>query len=764
MRRRSFIATLPLAAAGPALARDQQSQHGVRPAGGDPWTEIQGAPVTPIGSVGSRNIIVTGQATITGFGEAPDGVTRTVRFAQEMVLVHGPGRLDLPNNGQDLLIGPGDVITAISRGGGAWVIVAYQPSGVFAKIDRRRSDGGGHYKFAIGADAGTAFPDFAVDGAYGRVKTAAKSIILGDPQDTTEIGAIAANGTPAAPGVWNGRAPHHITYSYAPHVDLDLKGAPSVATYNGRFAQEYFFQLETPGPNTRGGGIAWGATMPGQIVPYDRMWLRNYGLVLPGRAAFEDSGLDYGHDYGAGPGGARANYHHIFAPGPVNWGDVAGWGNLSLVASDEATGCSAIAIRRNGALGTGHDWMYNLQADELRLHTVSNGARTARWGVPVEGGHLLPVTARTVDIGSPARPLRTLHADSLDVRRATRGPAAEFHALRPDHEGDVLTLNAGRAASPDFHFLRASSTVDGIEEPAALIDGAGSAFIAGGLAGDGRGSGAYMEWADGNPEADDRVGWTVALEGRQIRRARQDDPPSAIIGVITARPNVVGDAAWRHWSKKHLTDDFGRPLTRPVEHVRWTERLTQTQQAERLSVVRETIRRPRLERVEGVERTPRIEEVDGRWIERMVEVRRVVERPAVRHVAVHGEDGLPVLDAQGRLRMEDVPDHEEAEIERTVTYAEPVDVDVGCIEHCYPSHAVPAGVTVPAHAERLVMEQKVSNPDYDPALPYAPRRDRREWDVVSFCGPEFVRTGEAVGDRWARMRQVSGRVEEWLVR
>ena len=764
MRRRSFIATLPLAATTSALAADAPGRPAGRGAGVDAWTDVPAAAVVTLAATPSHNVRITGKQDIRSFGEAPDGLSRTVRFSAPLVLAHNPASLILPNNGLDLFVEAGDIITAVALGGSNWLVSAYQPARVFAKLDRRPSKGGASFKLAIGADAGTAFPDFAVDGAYDRVKTSAKSIILGDPQDTTEIGAIAASGTPAAPGVPTGYAPHHINYSYAPHLPLDFGDVPGVATYNGRFAQEYFFQLETPTAKARGGGIAWGVTMPGQLVPYDRMWLRNYGLVLPGRAAFEDSGVHYGYNYGAGSGGAQSNYHHIFAPGPVNWGDVAGWGNLSLVASDESTGCAAIAIRKNGALETGHDLMYAGVGDELRLHTVRDGVRTPRWGIPVDGGHLLPVAARTVDVGSPARPVRTVHADSLDVRQAGRTPAAVFHSARPDLAGGLISLSADRPAGAGFNFLRATSGPGDSAEAVVEIDGAGHAAIAGALSGDGLGAGACLEWADGNPSAEDRVGWTVVMEGRKIRRATPADPPAVVIGVITARAQVVGDAAWRHWAGKHLADDFGRPLTRPVEHLRWREPVTEVRQVERTRRVAETVSRPRLERVEVMERIPRLEQVGDRWVERMVETRRTVERPATMAVPVHDAGGLPLTDDCGVPRTAEVPVHEQAEIERTETFLEPVVVEVGVVEHCHPAHAIPAGLVVPADAERLTLQERIPNPDFDPALPYAPRRARREWDVVSFCGPERVRAGERVGERWIRMGAVSDAVEEWLVR
>ena len=761
MRRRNFIATLPLAASAPALAQDRAP---VRPPDSAPdaprpWIDIAAAPAMALGAAGSRCLRVIGKAEIESFGDAPEGATFLLRFAAECTLKHDARRLVLPNNGFPLLVSPGDCMSAASLGSGRWIVVSYQPATVFSKLDRRPSKGGASYRLAIGGDAGNAFPDFAVDGAYERVKTVMKSIILADPGDTTEVGAIGASGSAASATVWTGYAPLHINYAYAPQIPLDLQGAPTMATYNGRFAQEYFFQVETPTATARGGGIAWGVTMPGQIVPYDRMWLRNYGLVLPGRAAFEDSGYRFGYNYGSG-GKPGQVYNHIFAPGPVNWGDVPGWGNLSLVATDEAAGCAVIAIRRNGALGTGHDWMYSLSADELRLHTVKGDVRTARWGVPVEGGHLWPVQPRTVDLGSSARPVRTVFADRLDVRRAARGPAAFIQSDRPDHEGEVLSLSSVRPPSPDFDLIRARSG----DETVARFDGAGGAAIRGAWTGDGAGQAVMLEWADGNPYTEDRVGWSVAMEDGKIRRAGSQDPASAVIGVVSARPSVLANAAWSAWGGKHLSDDFGRPLTRPVEHLRWTEPVMRTQEVERTRMVKTQVRQPRRQAVEVVETIPQLVEEDGRWIRRQTQSRRTVERPVLTTVALHTSDGLPELDALGGPATAEAPVYEEVEVERPETYTETVSVQVGETCHCYPAGAMPPGVQPPLHAERVVLHEPVLNPDFDPRQAYVARQARPEWDAVSLFGPERIRHGERTGERWVFMRRVSPAVEEWLVR
>lgn len=63
----------------------------------------------------------------------------------------------------------------------------------------------------------------------------------------------------------------------------------------------------------------------------------------------------------------------------------------------------------------------------------------------------------------------------------------------------------------------------------------------------------YFEWADGNPENEDRRGMLVSLSGDKIRLAHGDD----IDGVISASPSVCGNEYGLHWQGKYEKDIFG---------------------------------------------------------------------------------------------------------------------------------------------------------------------------------------------------------------
>jgi hypothetical protein len=655
MRRRSFIATLPLAAS-PALAQDSRRPAPARAAGGvEPWTAIQAAPTLDLASAPSRNVVVRGAGRIAGFGQAPDGLERRLRFEGEAVLVHDPARLYLPNNGFDLLCSPGDVVTAVSRGGGAWAITAYQPASVTAKLDRRASHGGRTYRYAIGGDAATDAPDFALEGGFDRPKVIAKSMLLHDPGDTPELGLMIADGVAAAPKAM--RAPSLGAFIYGwPRDGTGSYGAQMGPGFGdsqwlGRNAQITFALAEDPTPTARGGALTFGICPRGWQVPVERGWFGpRGGFVLSGRA-LEHAVADGRVKYPWTPAKGQGRYHPV--PG-LNWYDYHEDAVLTLIASDAADN-KLVSIRRGDDLERGAGLDYVAASDELRLGRVAQGRFAAAWSWTARGDQA-PAADRGADLGEPARRVRTVHADSIDARSAGRAPAAFLGRETPEGGGDVLTLSASGGGG--FNFLRALS--GGGADEAARIDAAGHASVHG-WSGSGSGFGEHMEWADGNPAAEDRVGWAVVVEHGRVRRAEASDPADAVVGVVTAQAAGAGGAAWSAWSGKHLADDFGRPLMQAVEHVRWSE------------------------------------------------------------------------------------------------------PEAGTL-HCYPAHAVPAGLAPPPEAERFVVHEKVLNPAFDPGRAYIPRQDRPEWDVVAFAGSVRMRRGERAGERWIRLGEVSPATELWLVR
>lgn len=72
-----------------------------------------------------------------------------------------------------------------------------------------------------------------------------------------------------------------------------------------------------------------------------------------------------------------------------------------------------------------------------------------------------------------------------------------------------------------------------------------------------------FEWADGNPDGEDRIGRFVTLDGDKMRLARPGD--LFVLGVISGFPSVIGDSYDDQWQGMYQCDIYGRPLWEEVE-------------------------------------------------------------------------------------------------------------------------------------------------------------------------------------------------------
>lgn len=62
-----------------------------------------------------------------------------------------------------------------------------------------------------------------------------------------------------------------------------------------------------------------------------------------------------------------------------------------------------------------------------------------------------------------------------------------------------------------------------------------------------------FEWADGNPENEDRRGYFVTMDGKKIKKASEGD---YIVGVISGNPSVIGNTDME-WYGQFMRDEFG---------------------------------------------------------------------------------------------------------------------------------------------------------------------------------------------------------------
>lgn len=115
-----------------------------------------------------------------------------------------------------------------------------------------------------------------------------------------------------------------------------------------------------------------------------------------------------------------------------------------------------------------------------------------------------------------------------------------------------------RGARPYYTaFLVGNGTGEDARSNAFRVDYQGKTYAAGNYSSSGADYAEYFEWEDGGDRDDSRLGRLVALRGEKIVLAEEGD---AILGVVSATPSVVGDAASEDWHGRYQRDVFGRIL------------------------------------------------------------------------------------------------------------------------------------------------------------------------------------------------------------
>lgn len=107
-------------------------------------------------------------------------------------------------------------------------------------------------------------------------------------------------------------------------------------------------------------------------------------------------------------------------------------------------------------------------------------------------------------------------------------------------------------------FVIGNGSSDTYRSNAFRVDFNGDVSCAGQYMNNGADYAEFFEWADGNPENDDRIGHFVAIadDGKITIAQSADD----VIGVVSGISSVVGNASEDNWSGRYMRDAFGRLL------------------------------------------------------------------------------------------------------------------------------------------------------------------------------------------------------------
>ena len=194
----------------------------------------------------------------------------------------------------------------------------------------------------------------------------------------------------------------------------------------------------------------------------------------------------------------------------------------------------------------------------------------------------------------------------------------------------------------------------------------------------------YFEWLDGNPNAEDRRGYFVTLDGEKIKLANKDD---YILGIISGQPSVIGNSD-EEWMGRYIMDDFGAFITEEFEYE------------------------------EEVLETIMVEEE----IEETILVRKLIEE---------SQENENTEKAEGQ--ESDAEDPKVANAEEAVSHEPRYELQEVVEKRI---------VTVPKIVTKTVTRKGTKykeNPDYDKTRAYIQRADRPEWAAVGMLGVLSVR-------------------------
>ncbi len=142
-------------------------------------------------------------------------------------------------------------------------------------------------------------------------------------------------------------------------------------------------------------------------------------------------------------------------------------------------------------------------------------------------------------------------------------------AAYADDSTDYTYIHSRNVADAQFIFQSAVNN-----EPNVEIEADGSARTDGTWSDSNADYAECFEWTDGNTSDQERRGMTVVLDGEKIKLATDSDNKDNIIGVVSAEPVVLGDAAPLGWHGRYKKDAYGSPIRKEQEWLVWRKEYT----------------------------------------------------------------------------------------------------------------------------------------------------------------------------------------------
>ena len=346
-------------------------------------------------------------------------------------------------------------------------------------------------------------------------------------------------------------------------------------------------------------------------------------------------------------------------------------------------------------------------------------------------------------------------ADNSDARSVV-----DYFSENDSYANNIIYQGTYAAVGTGWHFLLGQSDINGTPDTEYKIRGDGEAFIDGAWTGGGADDSTLLEWLDGNPDRENRVGLSVVMTAGKIHPATDSDKEDDIVGIISCNPSSVGNCPL-NWPGKYERDELGGHIMQDYKVYEWDEVVPAVTKMEKRQL-KLKVKKP----------VQCVNIIDGKAVY-TIEEKEVLE-PQYTTFLLVDPDGKPVLNKIA----EAVLDKEGKEIAparyEQATYKEPVPEDyVVVVEpekticHCHADYKMPEGVVPPPDAKVTVQQRRVPTKNYDRAQKYETRLDRalahKEWAIVGRNGQVPIRKGQPVKSTWKLMREISDTVGLWLI-
>lgn len=128
---------------------------------------------------------------------------------------------------------------------------------------------------------------------------------------------------------------------------------------------------------------------------------------------------------------------------------------------------------------------------------------------------------------------------------------------------NVNTTGGTESGTSGSVFVVGNGTSDSARSNCFRVQFDGQTYAKGSYSSSGADYAEYFQWQDRNVNNEDRVGLFVTLDGEEIKIANPDD--NYILGIVSARPSVVGDVYDDQWKDMYLTDVFGREILEEID-------------------------------------------------------------------------------------------------------------------------------------------------------------------------------------------------------